>query len=60
MVEFSKSTVKKVDSQTLPQDYIQGLINMKMLKPEDEIVSTHLHLLKQGHEQMVQGVKLMN
>ncbi|OBT66393.1 hypothetical protein VE03_04916 [Pseudogymnoascus sp. 23342-1-I1] len=49
MLEISESSMKPVDQENLLRDSIQGLINTKMIKEEDEIVSTYHRRFDHGY-----------
>jgi hypothetical protein len=49
MVEISESSMKPVDSSTLLQDSIRGLLSTSMLQPSDEIVSTYHRRFDHGY-----------
>ncbi|OBT46930.1 hypothetical protein VE00_02521 [Pseudogymnoascus sp. WSF 3629] len=49
MLEVSESSMKPVDQENLLRDSIQGLINTKMIKGEDEIVSTYHRRFDHGY-----------
>lgn len=49
MLEVSESIYKPVNHETLLEDCIQGLINTKLLKPEEEIVSTYVRRFDHGY-----------
>ncbi|KFY41228.1 hypothetical protein V494_03127 [Pseudogymnoascus sp. VKM F-4513 (FW-928)] len=49
MLEISESSMKPVDQENLLRDSIQGLINTKMIKEDDEIVSTYHRRFDHGY-----------
>ncbi|KFY71777.1 hypothetical protein V499_08045 [Pseudogymnoascus sp. VKM F-103] len=49
MLEISESSMKPVDQDNLLRDSIQGLINTKMIKEDDEIVSTYHRRFDHGY-----------
>ncbi|WEW54958.1 hypothetical protein PRK78_000385 [Emydomyces testavorans] len=49
MLEVSESSLKPVNSDTLLNECIQGLVNTSMLKPTDEIVSTYHRRFDHGY-----------
>ena len=49
MLEVSESSMKPVDQANILRDSIQGLINTKMIKPTDEIVSTYHRRFDHGY-----------
>lgn len=49
MIEISESSMKPVDQDNLLRDSIQGLINTKMIKEDDEIVSTYHRRFDHGY-----------
>ncbi|KFY10866.1 hypothetical protein V491_07439 [Pseudogymnoascus sp. VKM F-3775] len=49
MLEISESSMKPVDQENLLRDSIQGLINTKMIKEDDEIVSTYHRRFHHGY-----------
>lgn len=49
MLEVSESSYKPVNHETLLEDCIKGLVNTELLKPDDEIVSTHVRRFDHGY-----------
>ena len=49
MLEVSESSLKPVDHDNLLKDSIQGLVNTKMILPEDEIVTTYHRRFNHGY-----------
>lgn len=49
MLEVSESSMKPVDSASLLQDSIRGLVNTEMLRPDDEIVSVYHRRFDHGY-----------
>lgn len=49
MLEISESSMKPVDQENLLRDSIQGLINTKMIKEDDKIVSTYHRRFDHGY-----------
>ena len=49
MLEVSESSMKPVDNANLLKDSIQGLINTKMIQPDDEIVTTYHRRFNHGY-----------
>ncbi|MCJ1272074.1 hypothetical protein MMC22_011981 [Lobaria immixta] len=49
MLEISESSLKPVDSKTVLEDSIRGLVATEMLRPNDEIVSTYHRRFDHGY-----------
>lgn len=49
MLEVSESWIKPVEQSTLLTDCIQGLINVDLAHPRDEVVSTYLRRFERGY-----------